>query len=72
MGPEVHHLCPVSGTSVEGATGEIASSSTLVEIGTERRNFWPLHLLRVCAGGLDCQILSKCVSLVLLMGTHGL
>ena len=42
MGPEVHHLCLVSGISVEGATGESTSSTTFVEIGTEWRNFWPL------------------------------
>lgn len=59
MGPEVHHLCPVSATSVEGATGDTQFLA-------------PVHLLRVCADGLDSQILSKCVSLVLLMGTHGL
>lgn len=35
MSPEVHHLCPVIGTSVEGGADDSASSTTFVEIGTE-------------------------------------
>ena len=38
-GPEAHNLCPVSGMSVHGITGESSTFSVILDMETEMMNF---------------------------------